>query len=59
MNDLEMHWDKSKAVVYDIGKTYLEGWYTLKEMRDIVQTMEYLNAAAKHSMEQNLSENIQ
>jgi hypothetical protein len=59
MNDLEMHWDKSKVVVYDTARTQLEGWFTLTELRDIVQTMEYLSAAAKHSMEQNLSENIQ
>ena len=57
MNDIEMHWDKPKVVVYDTAKTRMEGWFTLIELRDIIQTMEYLNAAAKHSMEQNLSEN--
>lgn len=40
-----------QVVTYDTGKTYLEGWYTLKELRDVVQTMEYLNAAEKHLME--------
>jgi hypothetical protein len=55
MNDLEMHWDKAKVVLYDTARTQLEGWFTLQEIREVVQTMEYLNAAEKHSMEQNLS----
>jgi len=55
MNDLEMHWDKSKAVVYDTARTHLQGWFTLNDLRDIVQTMEYLSAE-KHATEQNLSD---
>ena len=49
MNDLEMHWDKAKVVLYDTARTRLEGWFTLQELRDVVQTMEYLNAAAKQT----------
>ena len=36
------------VVMYDTNRTYLEGWYTLQDLREIVQTMEFLNAAAKH-----------
>jgi hypothetical protein len=56
MNDLEMHWDKAKVVLYDTARTRLEGWFTLQEIREVVQTMEYLNAAAKHSMKANHDE---
>ena len=59
MNDIEMHWDKAKVVLYDTARTRLEGWFTLTELREVVQTMEFLNAATKHSMEENLSENNQ
>lgn len=54
-----MHWDKAKVVLYDTARTRLEGWFTLTELREVVQTMEFLNAATKHSMEENLSENNQ
>ena len=45
-----------QVVTYDTGKTYLEGWYTLKDLQEVINTMEMLNDAAQQRMRQNLSD---
>lgn len=32
-----------KIEMYHIGKTYLEGWYTLDDLKRIIQTAERIN----------------
>jgi|GEM_PF-5540261 len=51
-----MHWETGKVTVYDKERTYIKGWYTLDQLKDVVQTAEYLKAAEKHINEQNLSD---
>jgi len=39
-----------EVVTYDTGRTYMEGWYTLAELQEVIKTMEMLNNASKDGM---------